>query len=480
MNASRKASSSLALAMATAASPLAYADNVDVPGFIAANVKARAPAIYQQKLGRPMPLGTNVTVAFPGGAAQAGIEFTTPAAMPQRSLVLLQSMLSNCDGTRPTQSILFDKQTTQTESWRPLDTISSATPVKATLGSPPNAGFEPPSAPYVRDWNQGGDSAQPLAWNARSDVQVANGRKVTVQFVVDELTVETPFKATFAAVGKVALTFDRASVAPPRMSWSRQRPAYPLPAAMSLQDGFVCRVWPRDTGMYAGDVRGGLCVYVQGGQQREARIFEWLDADWMTLHRDCHREPTGMPAVFGPAPTREVCGPDYPVWNGFEWIAGAGPNVVRTSGPVVGGITYYPICRATTPGADRRWLVGWLDGDLCHIAADGREYPRDRFETLNMRQGAGEHTVVEVNVEDLLPTAERTFVVRGNYKGVTTIQGDFRVGTPRAPTCEPAPAGPAAGKASIAAGDAAPGKPEAPLPASASISRAAKPKAPGS
>lgn len=474
MSATRNAAFGLAMVMA--ASAPARADNVDVAALVASQVSSKAASIYQQKFGKPMPAGTTLGVAFQGSVSQVAVEFAAPAAIPQRSLVKLQGTLANCDGARPTQRIAFTQPTFQEESWRPLDNIAGATPARASLASPPNSGFESPPTPLLREWNQPAESKLPLAWNAATDVQVASGRSVNVQFVVDEITVETTYRTAFAAAGKTTLTFDRAAVSGATVAWTRPRPASPLPGGASGRDRYVCRanLWPNYL-KYAGEVRGNLCMVVASGKEYGASEFEWLDANWGTMRQDCREEcPFGGCGPFTRA--RKVCDPEYPVWGALQWADGASSGATTTRAADIPLVTHTTICRALPPNEQREWVVGWLEGNRCHIFANGREHVQDRFQTLNQRNAVTpEHTVLDVNLEDVLPAAERTFVVRGTYKGVTTLQGDFRVATPRVSACEVS----AAGKAPAASGDAARGVQEPPLPASAAVSQRMRPKGPG-
>ena len=432
---------------ASLASLSATAENVDIGAALAAKLNAKAAEIFQAKHGKPLPAGTTATASFQGSITQSGIAFSVPPAIPQKSSVLMQTTVANCDGSQPTQRVAFKQATAQSESWRPTDTASAPVPVKATFSTPPGTAFDPATGGYAREWNAGGEVSQPLAWDASYDAQVVSGRKVNVQFVVDEQTVEAPFRVTFVASGKSTLTYDKpAQGLNPGISWVAQQPASPVPGGVSVRDDYngmtglsnwiytyqyICRgrvgnAW------HAGRVEGDSCaVTAPGVGLKNVKPFEWLSADWGTLQPTCQTLVGFSPGNAKPGPYQRCSPPNNPTWDrAFEWVAGNAANPLRAGDSSV-------VCRINT--AKDTWVLGATSGSACITPTGFPAQSSFTYQTINIRGFTpAERNVVEVNVEDHLPETDRIFALRGLYTGTTAVQGDFRTGTPRVPTCETA------------------------------------------
>lgn len=397
--ASRRTGLSLAVAAACMCAAGARAENIDVNNVIKGRLAGKMAAIYQAKVGKPMPANATSAVSFKGSIVHQGINFTMPNTIPQAPKILQQNTLSNCNDRESSQHVTVNKTTTQTESWSTTDTVSAEVSVTVSYDSPIGVGVEgSATAGYSKEWNKGGEKSEALTWETGAEVPVGPGKQVKVQFVVDEQKLDIPYRVDFVASGATYITFtDPAQGSNANVTWTSSKSANAVAGGKESNGTqlYICRGSYKG-GVHAGKVVAGYCNIGYGGKEEKLSSYQWLSADA----------------------------------SGIEWVNNVGTRAI-SAGTENGQERY--VCRVSAHGGVH---PGKVVSGKCNYGYGGKEEISGTFQALNTKAAAGAQThPVQVNLEDYLSSAERTITLRGVYRGVAAVQGDFRVDTPKTLEC---------------------------------------------
>lgn len=436
---------SITLAVAGACG-VAHAATVNVDSVLLGRLGPKLTGIYQANMHTGLPAGTTAKVALKGSLVSQGVDFTLPSAIPKSPKILQQQTLSNCNDLPGSQHVGVSKNTTQTESWSSTDTVSAEVSVTVSYDSPIGVGLAgTATAGYSKEWNKGGEKSQTLTWESGADIPVNPGKQVTVQFVVDEANLDIPYHADFVASGATDVSFvEPAKPSQANVSWgAKSRNSVAGGQEENLKTLYICRTYYQN-GYHAGKVtQSGTCNIGYGGKEVTTSSFQYLNAN-----------------------SAEIV-----------WVQSLGNRAI-SAGTESGGERY--VCRVKAHGGTH---PGKVVGSTCNYGYGGKELRSSTYEALNTKAPTpAQSRTFRVNLEDYLSAAERTIRLNGVYKGVTAVQGDFRVATPQTLQCAAqivATSAQAAGapRAASAVATAAPDlRTASPLPPTAALGKPVKPK----
>ena len=441
------------LSIASAFAATAHADNVNVDAVLFSRLAPQIATIYQAKFGQAVAPGTAAAVSFKGTLVPQGLQFTMPSTFPKTPLVLQENVYTNCNDQVSTGHMTVNQSTTRTQSWSTTDTVSAEVSVTVSYESPIGFGGDASAtAGYSHEWNQGGEKSDSVGWETGQDVPVSPGKQVTAQFVVDQETLDIPYHVDFVASGATDIAYTIAAEPEPVVTWTGS--SANAVVGGNEADGtklYVCKASYRG-GEHAGKVVHGKCSFGYGGKEvlRDSGDFEYLSAKSSQVH----------------------------------WVDNIGTRAI-SAGKENGEDRY--VCRVEAHGGIH---PGKVVGGYCHYGYGGREESSQTFKSLNTYAPKAAHVqLAHLNLEDYLPAAaQRTITLRGVYRGVTAVQGSFRVGSPvtmqcasllatsAAPAMAPGAAAPAAATPAVAVRSGAPAHTAVPLPVSAIVGAPVKPK----
>ncbi len=361
-------------------------------------------AIYERHKNTPPPEGVEVTEAsLKGQLSNQGMQFKLPSAVPLSPLLLQQFAVSNCNEFNQTQTISVSKTTTDSNSWGNSHTLTTSVEAKFDVKIPLVGGTEVTAGlQHEAGWTKSTEHSETVGWDQSQETVIGPQRRVVVLFVVSEEKMDVPYWVDFVAAGPVELNYTTpATSEDPGLRWAAGRNGS-LPAGAVKggrepgRDLYVCRA-RHQGGLHPGKVVARNCNISWGGKEIEKNAYEVLLGDSAKV----------------------------------SWI-NASNGRVPSGGFIAGrerGRNLY-LCRAGHRGGTH---PGKVHLKWCHFGWGGKEILKKNYQVLVPgKSRPAKSDKITVNLEDYLSLEERTFRIRGAYKGVTGVQGEFRVGPPTA------------------------------------------------
>ena len=455
----RRQAKLVSLAVGCALTTMAHADVIDVNAMVVDQLKkaGKLDGIYRSVSGgQPLPAGLNASAVFEGEIGGRGVKFADVGTIPVRPLMLATKPIRNCNTREASFKALVNKESSNSVTVANSDTVTTGRELSVTVGyeSPFGASASSTatmSQSFSATTSKEQSNSDKLGWQDELEFPVASGKKVTVQFMVNEQRLDrVPYTANLVLSGYASINFLRGQEG---FQWVKiagnQLPPNVIRPGMQ-QNGrklAVCRVTVGDKTVI-GKSEGTTCWYA-------------------------------LPLV------NPMIGRLGTSTGNFDILVGAESSVQLGDPYVTDAYTtddpsHSKVCFAQT---DQGWsLPGYIIGRECVGEWDSKAVATQKYKVLRMPATGG--LTARVKLDDQLSLAQRTFDIRGVFTGVNAVSGEFFVGPEEDAGCPKmvAAAASATGASALGAGGAklAPTQPvaldaasknEAPLAAAKSVKK---------
>jgi len=388
------------------ASACVYADNIDLNAEIIKRLQksGQLNAIYKSKTGQNIPSGVMGTAVFTGQIGGKGLAISNPGVIATSPMVMQEEDVVNCNDQTTTQTLQIDSEATNSTNFSNSDQFESTQELSATVTYDSPWGVSASATASTKQSHvtlkqTGGGESTTSSWHYTQGIPVSPGKMLTAQFVVTQQRIDNlPYVANFVLAGPVQLVFSPGSAG---YSWVQHlgsslptQPYPPLKVAGPTNNVYVCRVTTGDTKVL-GWTNGGACVWGQNSQ-----MF------------------IGGYTMGGQSNTYE-----FLVGNSQAVVVGD-PLAKNTFDADGHGMQ---VCVQQTKAG---FLPGYVANDgSCVSAAAPFSFVSRSYTVLKDPTVGGQR--FDMQLEQVMSEADRTFNLNGKFTGVNAIKGSLRVGSPQ-------------------------------------------------